>query len=384
MRKAILWLACAMLAAACGGEGEEFEVSGKITSAEGETLHFYAMRLTGVEEMDSTRLDAGGAFRFKGARPATPEFYCLRVGGQIINLSVDSTESVRITADYPTMGTVYDVEGSQECLTIKELAVKLVDLQHRVENILNDKGLTLGEQERLAQEEVEEYKKEMKRDYILKNPSGASAYFALFQTLGGQLIFDPKTDRDDIRYVGAVATAWDALYPGSDRAENLRNIAVQGMMNMREPTVVTLDELGDKVTVAGLIDIVLPDIEGNMRRLSEMKGKVVWLDFTAYSLPTSQARNIQLRELYDKYSGDGLVIYQVSLDGDEHYWKTACEHLPWICVRDEEGLSGSAASYVVQALPTFFLINRNGDLVARDEQVEDVTAAVEELLRESE
>lgn len=379
MKKILLWMLAAWLFTACAGRGERLEISGNITSADEETLHFYAMRLTGIEEIDSIKLDSKGSFRFNAPRTAAPEFYCLRVGRQIINLAVDSTEHIIISADYSTMGTEYDVKGSQECRIIKEISVKLVGLQRNVEAVLNDKSLTIGEQERLAQELVAQYKAEMKKNYILNNPSGASAYFALFQTLGGQLIFDPKSDRDDIRYAGAVATAWDALYPGSDRAENLRNIAVQGMMNMREPTVVTLDDLGDKVTVAGSIDISLTDIEGNVRSLSELKGKVVLLDFTAYSLPVSQAHNLSLRELYDKYSPLGFEVFQVSLDADEHYWATACEHLPWTCVRDGEGLAGAAASYVVQALPTFFLIDRNGDLVARDEQIDDVEEAVKAL-----
>ena len=40
-----------------------------------------------------------------------------------------------------------------------------------------------------------------------------------------------------------------------------------------------------------------------------------------------------LRDLYDKYAGQGLEIYQVPLDADEHYWKTTADNLPWICVR---------------------------------------------------
>ena len=89
---------------------------------------------------------------------------------------------------------------------------------------------------------------------------------------------------------------------------------------------------------------------------------------------------MQMRQLYNKYAARGFEIYQVSIDPDEHYWKTACEHLPWICVRDSEGeASGYLGSYMVRRLPTYFLIDRNGDLVARDEQIKDLDAAVESL-----
>ena len=89
---------------------------------------------------------------------------------------------------------------------------------------------------------------------------------------------------------------------------------------------------------------------------------------------------MQMRGLYDKYSSLDFDIYQVSIDPDEHYWKTACEHLPWTCVYESRGeASGYLGSYLVRRLPTYFLINRHGDLVARDEQIDDLEKAIREL-----
>lgn len=88
-----------------------------------------------------------------------------------------------------------------------------------------------------------------------------------------------------------------------------------------------------------------------------------------------------LRDLYDKYASRGLEIYQVSLDADEHYWKTTADNLPWICVRDANGVYSSvAAAYNVQNLPTLFLVNRNNELSARGETIKDLDAAVQKLL----
>ena len=88
-----------------------------------------------------------------------------------------------------------------------------------------------------------------------------------------------------------------------------------------------------------------------------------------------------LRDLYDKYAGSGLEIYQVSLDADEHYWKTTADNLPWICVRDGNGIYSSiTALYNVQSVPTLFLINRNNELSSRGENIKDLEAAVKALL----
>ena len=70
-------------------------------------------------------------------------------------------------------------------------------------------------------------------------------------------------------------------------------------------------------------------------------------------------------------------------DENEHFWKTAVENIPWICVRDEEAPYSSAAIvYGVRELPTYFLINRAGELVMRDTMVKDLEAEIQRLLKE--
>lgn len=379
MKKMICAMAAlTMLATACKDKGEQFEINGRIAEADGKTLYFEAVTLNGIEALDSTRLDEDGQFCFQGTRPFNPEFYRLRIDRQIVNLSVDSTETIHVEAELPDMGTDYEVEGSGNCQTLKEINNKLIALQQSIKDITNDKALTLGEQERLVHEKINLYKNEMKMHYIMENPASAPAYFALFQTVNGSLIFNPISNPDDIKFVGAVATAWDANYLGTSRTENLHNIAIQGMKNTKRPTPVSLEDIDPgKISAAGIIDIELPDIHGKNRKLSDIRNKVVLLDFTAYSLPSSQERIMQMRGLYDKYSSLGFDIYQVSIDPDEHYWKTACEHLPWTCVYESRGeASGYLGSYLVRRLPTYFLINRHGDLVARDEQIDDLEKTI--------
>lgn len=379
MKKMICAMAAlTMLATACKDKGEQFEINGRIAEADGKTLYFEAVTLNGIEALDSTRLDEDGQFCFQGTRPFNPEFYRLRIDRQIVNLSVDSTETIHVEAELPDMGTDYEVEGSGNCQTLKEINNKLIALQQSIKDITNDKDLTLGEQERLVHEKINLYKNEMKMHYIMENPASAPAYFALFQTVNGSLIFNPISNPDDIKFVGAVATAWDANYPGTSRTENLHNIAIQGMKNTKRPTPVSLEDIDPgKISAAGIIDIELPDIHGKNRKLSDIRNKVVLLDFTAYSLPSSQERIMQMRGLYDKYSSLGFDIYQVSIDPDEHYWKTACEHLPWTCVYESRGeASGYLGSYLVRRLPTYFLIDRHGDLVARDEQIDDLEKTI--------
>jgi peroxiredoxin len=137
----------------------------------------------------------------------------------------------------------------------------------------------------------------------------------------------------------------------------------------------------DKVSSAGIIDITLPDNKGKQRKLSSLKGKVVLLDFHVFATENSPARILLLRELYNKYHAQGFEIYQVSIDPDEHFWKQQTAALPWINVRDDNGLqSQSLALYNVQGIPDYFLIDRGNNIVGRAQNIKDLEQAIKELL----
>ena len=228
---------------------------------------------------------------------------------------------------------------------------------------------------------LKNYKDEVKISYIFAAPNTATAYFALFQKLNNYLIFDPLNNKEDVKCFAAVATSLNNYYPDADRSKNLYNIVIKGMKNTRTPQQKVVEIPEEAISETGIIDINLRDMKGNTRKLSELKGKAVIVDFTVYQSAVSATHNYMLRDLYDKYAAQGLEIYQVSLDADEHYWKTTADNLPWICVRDGNGIYSSiAASYNVKNVPSVFLVNKNNELSARGESIKDLEAAVKALL----
>jgi peroxiredoxin len=229
---------------------------------------------------------------------------------------------------------------------------------------------------------IRAYKDDVKRNYIFQAPGTSYAYFALFQTVGGLLIFDPQTNHEDIKAFAAVATSWDMNYPEAMRTQNLHNIAINGMKNDRivqYNSQATID--ASQVESAGIIDIALTDNKGKTRRLSDLKGKVVLLDFHVFAIDDSPKRILAMRELYNKFNPQGLEIYQVSVDPDEHFWKQQTAALPWICVRDPEGLNSQIlVTYNIPSVPDYFLIDRESNLVKRMALIEDLEAEIRKLL----
>ena len=364
---------------------KKFHVNGTIGNAADSTLYFENMSLNGPVVIDSVKLSADGTFDFDDKAPTAPEFYRLRIAGQIINIAIDSTETVSIKAEYPSMASQYEVSGSEECSRIKELTLMQMGLQTQLNAIANNPQLGADAVNDSVARVVEAYKTRVKTDYIFKEPMKASSYFALFQTLnaGGQsvLIFNPRSSEQDVKVFAAVATSWDTFYPNEERGENLHNIAIEGMKDIR--IIKSKQAQGviaaDKVNTTGIIDFTLTDNKGQERRLSSLQGKVVMLDFHLFAGEKSLQRIMMLRELYNKYHATGLEIYQVSVDSDEHFWKTQTAALPWICTRADDD-SRVLQLYNVQQVPTFFLLDRNCNVVKRDAQIKDIDAEIKALL----
>lgn len=365
---------------ACNNE-PKFKVQGEVSGAEEKTLYFEASGLGGIAVIDSVELEANGKFDFTAICPESPEFYRLRLDGKVINFSVDSTETVSIKAEAEKFDTDYAIEGSKNNLKIKELVLLQADLQSKVDKLAQNRDMPVGLAQTALSNLVNEYKNKVKKDYIFAAPNTTYAYFALFQTLNGYMIFDPMSSKDDVKCFAAVATSLNNTYPHADRSRNLYNMVIKGMKNTRAPREEVLEIPADKIKEVDLIDIELKDVKGNVRRLTDLKKNVVLVDFTVYNNVQSAAHNLALRELYNKYHAKGLEIYQISLDGDEHFWKTSADNLPWVCVRDPKGVYSQYVNlYGVTSLPAAFLIGRNNVLSARAETVANLEEAIRKLL----
>lgn len=366
-----------VLMSGCGKE--MFHVEGAISNAKDSILYFEHNGLTGFTTVDSVKLDAKGAFSFASDKVNNPEFYRLRIAGQIINIAIDSTETVKVDAKYPQMATDYSVNGSYENEKIKQLALKQINLQAQCQALYSEQPQAADS---LVQQLIQAYKYDVSRNYIFKEPMKAYSYFALFQYIvvnnEARLIFNPTVDPEDNKVFGAVATSWDTYFPNSERGQNLHNITIKGMRDNRIAAA-NKQNIQIEAEETGVIDLPLRDNKGNMHHLTDLRGKVVLLDFHAFSLPDSPEYIMQMRELYDKYHAKGLEIYMVSLDENEHFWKESVATLPWINVYDNTGISEAYTS-AATATPIIYLIDRSNTVVRNPAQIKNLPKEIEALL----
>ena len=137
------------------------------------------------------------------------------------------------------------------------------------------------------------------------------------------------------------------------------------------------------------IDIVQNNAEGQPVSLKSVidnpANKYTLVDFWASWCGPCMEEVPHLKQAYDKFHGRGFEIYGVSLDNDNDKWLGAIrEHgMGWVQVSDLNGFDNLAAKdYAVQSIPSNFLIDSQGRIVAKNLRGEDLCSKVAELLAE--
>lgn len=109
--------------------------------------------------------------------------------------------------------------------------------------------------------------------------------------------------------------------------------------------------------------------------LSSLKGKIVLIDFWASWCGPCRRENPNIVAVYKKYkdqkfgNAKGFTVYSVSLDNNQQKWISAIEKDGLLWENHVSDLGGwqskGAAIYGVQSIPSGFLIDENGIIVAK-------------------
>ena len=364
-------------------EGPTFTIKGAISNADGKVIKISNIGVDGVTLLDSATLDSEGSYEFTFPQPECYDFYRLELDDKSVIVSIDSTETVIANSDAEAFDSLYTIEGSPESAAIKEMEELQRALAAQVNAMLKNPSPAIIKTRNEIYELIGEFKNNIITQYIAVAPNKASAYYALSLSLNGEPIFSPMTNRTDSKCFAAVATNLQHRFPNAKRTQHITTIAENAMRATRPAGTSNIEIEETGITTTGLFDINLPSVNGDSIRLSSLAGKVVLLDFTVYEDPQISSRNIKLRELYNKYSELGFDIYQISYDTRENFWQMSASNLPWKCVRDGEGLgSSNTLLYNIQQIPTYYLINKENEIVLRDNQITDIESEIEKLLAE--
>lgn len=372
---------CMVVIASCSDNGKNMKITGTLTGAYGKMIYLGHLGLDGISIIDSVKSGNNGSFTFKQEAPKNPEFYILQVDGQQATFTADSAKQYKLSGDVKDLPNTLIVENSPVNNQIKEINKEQARFASTLQRLNKEHDAKTIDDVTYIQNldsALKDYKK-FATGLILSNPASAAAYYAAFQKVGDYLIFNPE-ERVDLGLFGAVATSWDQKYPNTPRTKHLHDFVLTAMKSRKMAQ--QQNEIFEKANVVNALqapDFTYPDVNGTMKKLSDLKGKLVVIDFTVYSAEFSPEHNIKLNGIYNRNKSKGLEIYQVSLDSEEHLWKNAAVNLPWITVRDPQSVYSEVLSqYNLRNIPTDLIIDRHGNIVSR---VENYAALESEIAK---
>lgn len=130
-------------------------------------------------------------------------------------------------------------------------------------------------------------------------------------------------------------------------------------------------------------DIEMKGPQGETRKLSDLKGRVVMIDFWASWCQPCRQENPNVVRLYHKYKDQGFDIFSVSMDKDRGAWLAAIakDGLVWANhVSDLKGWTSSGGStYGITSIPATVLIDRDGKVIARNLRGQELEKKLKEI-----
>jgi peroxiredoxin len=334
--------------------------------------------------VDTATCDPEGRFQIE-FRPEQNAFYVLRTGGKgYITLLIEPGQQITLKGSYgqPDQYSLSGSRGSEE----------LMELSARHKKTLNE----LGDITRLVMEfrDLPDYpEKKMRldlkfdsittsfRDYsfefITRHQESLSILIALYNLYGqGLPVFDPVKDFQTYLFVDSLL---QIHHPGFEAAQLLHAQVLEANATEQINETDHRPEVGDIAP-----DFVSSRPDGSQLALSDYKGQYVLLSFWAGWSNPSREENRYLKEIWKTKGTLPFRILQVSLDHERETWIRSVEEdgLAWDHVSDlQRWESAIAILYGIDKIPSNYLIDPEGKIIARDLLGRDLIEKFESLHR---
>ncbi|MDR3680270.1 MAG: TlpA disulfide reductase family protein [Flavipsychrobacter sp.] len=343
-----------------GGNGK-FTVSGTIQNIPPCTVVLEELGVNDViTELDSDKIEGDGKFDLSGNAPE-PGIYRLHFShNKFIMLSIDKGD-IKINADWSALERS-QITGSAATVSLQQFltGVRSNMRDFNTMNIVLDTLQAKGNDSVLALAKADMKRMQEKFTKFVENYADTTTY--LPNAIFAARVLNVRAERD---FLNAFTQSLSRRFPNQPKVKDFESFYAQVLGGSKQKTVVPQGMIGGIAP-----ELKLPEVNGAVVGLSSLRGKYVLLDFWASWCGPCRAENPNVVSAYNKYKDKNFTIYSVSLDNNKDNWEKAIkdDNLSWPTqVSDLAGWNSAAAkTYNIESIPSNFLIDPSGKIIARD------------------
>lgn len=369
MKKIIYILSTVALFAACKDKSK-FTIEGKIENPGAERKIFlYGMSNKTMEVLDSTTLSENGEYRFTRSNENS-DFYRINIGPTHEYMAIAKNgDQVKLNADLSSKSNEYQLTGAEDADKLMELnrlrngfAVKIEAIKQDFEQKV---AATPDDRERLVEQMSPVYMGLVTQlnnavaKFANENASSLVSFYAI------SMLNPTGNEAALVSYAEKVGD------------ELKKNTAVK--------TFVDKVKLLKAVQVGQVApDFSIPTIDGKTIKLSDFRGKYLMIDFWASWCAPCRQENPNVVKAYNKFKEKNFTILGISLDKDKAAWTQAIKQdgLTWTHASELNDFEGASVRlYQVESIPSSFLLDPQGKIVARDLRGEELDQFLTKTLR---
>lgn len=326
------------------------EVKGNIFNATQDSVfisQFYGDR---YQDFIKSSIDKKGNFNLSGKLP-NKDFYVIRYGKTHLNVILRDSAKITFNADGSNFGVYYNMTGSDESLALNEFIQNMQVFGAKRDSATAYLKQHPEQQEAISQSFQQEFNNfNSYRQQFVQAHTNSPALMPVLNTLDVEQEFP------------AYESIVNQLITGFEGSPSIENVKKQYLQLKEQRDAKNILAPGKVAPV-----FTQNDRDGKPFSLTELRGKVVLIDFWASWCGPCRRENPNVVALYDKYQEKGFTVLSVSLDRDKAAWLAAIEkdNLKWPNhVSDLKQWSNEAARmYQVTGIPFTVLVDKEGKVI---------------------
>jgi len=362
-----LFLLCIIVLAACKST-DNFTIEGKFENATPQgKIYLFGMVNNNAVPVDSTVLNDKGEFKFTRSTKAV-DFFKVGANQNEYVVIAQNGDNIKLAADLNDQTMAYQVSGAAEADKLQELNTyknkynaRMASIQATYEQQVSanpDKRDMIAEQLRPELIKVSDEMVSFILKFANDNPDALTSFYAM------NSLNPSEYEQEFIAYSDKIKSKF-----------NDNQAVTEFLVRMAKLKSVQVGQDAPAFS--------MKSIDGKTISLADYKGKYVLLDFWASWCMPCRNENPNIVKAYNNYKDKNFTILGISLDKDPKAWAQAisADKLTWSHVSELSDFeSPTVRLYQIEAIPSSFLIDPTGKIIAKNLRGEELAAFLEKTL----